>query len=251
VPAVVVPSERPLPGPYGRRHVASARRALNALDEVERTARRFVLAPELVLVATPTNSALLSPIVTLFVKHHADASLRLRRASDMDEVVRMVAVGETEVGFGDLAERADSPSLHAEAIWQADVVLVSPRGTKLPPIVPVARLAEADLVLPFEGNERRRKIDAAITAAGGRRPTPALATDEWSAWVTSAQQGIGSFLSYHAVAAELDGVELRHLDPPLRIPVGFVHRRGSLSNEVSPLLRLGAQCPVPTGCHPL
>ena len=229
--------------------VSAARRALEALDDVERTARRLAAGTELVVVATPTNSALLSPIVTTFVKHHPGTALRLRRASDMDEVFRMVSVGDADLGFGDLLDRSDHSSAHVEPIWRAQVVVVSPLGTILPPEVPLIALAQSRLVLPPHGSRRRQMINEVMVSAGASTPTPAIATEERSAWLTSAQQGIGSFLSYQAVASDFDGVELRSLDPPLWISVGFIQRSEGLSDEGLELLRLARDCQLPTGCE--
>jgi len=234
----------------GRAVVAAARDALSAVDEVERAARQAALGSELVVVTTPTNGMLLSPIVTSFIAHRPHTALRLRRAGDMEEVLRMVAAGEAELGFGDIAHGSDNPSLETEAIWQATVVVVSPIGTDLPPIVPWSALATSRLVLPPGGSERRKLIDDAITADGGARPSAVLATDERSAWIASAQQGIGSFFCYESVAAELHGVECRPFDPPVRTPVGFIHHSETLTTEGREFLRLATQCAVPVGCSP-
>jgi DNA-binding transcriptional LysR family regulator len=232
----------------GRAVVAASRDALAAVEEVERTARQAALGSELVVVTTPTNGMLLSPIVTSFIARRPQTALRLRRAGDMAEVLRMVAAGEAELGFGDIAHGSDTLSLDAEAIWQATVVIVSPVGTDLPEVVPWSALATSRLVLPLGGSERRKLIDDAITADGGDLPAAVLATDERSAWISSAQQGVGSFFCYESVAAELRGVECRPFDPPVRTPVGFVHQSDTLTAEGREFLRLARQCAVPVGC---
>jgi DNA-binding transcriptional LysR family regulator len=231
--------------------VAAARRALDAIDDVARTARRVSFGSELVVVATPTNSALLSPIVTSFVAHHPQTALRLRRAVSMDEVFQMVSAGEAELGFGDFSDSSVGESLLMEALWQAEAVIVSPLGGDLPPLVSLADLAQSRLILPPDGSERRRMIEDILPAAGSHAHSPALVTDERSAWVTSAQQGIGSFFSYRAVAAELDGVKVRSLDPPIRVVVGFVYRPDSLADKGQEMLRLAKECRAPTGCQHL
>jgi hypothetical protein len=86
-------------------------------------------------------------------------------------------------------------------------------------------------------------------ASSGRALHAALATDERAAWITSAQQGIGSFISYRTVAIELEGVEFRTFSPPKRTDVGFFHRPESMSDEGLEMLRLAAECPVPKGCR--
>jgi DNA-binding transcriptional LysR family regulator len=234
----------------GQLVVHQARRALQACDEVERTARRIAFGAELAVVATPTNSTLLSPIVTSFVREHPTTALRLRRAASVEDIIRMVSAGEAELGFGDLWEGLEDNGLVAHPIWSAEVVIVSPVGTELPPVVRMDDLATSRMVLPLEGTKRRQMIDCVLIDAHGRAPLPALATDERSAWVTSAQQGIGSFFCYKAVARELDQVEVRPLSPPKWVEVGFRYRPASLSEGGGAMVRLAAECPVPEGCRP-
>jgi DNA-binding transcriptional LysR family regulator len=232
----------------GRAVLAAARDALAAIDEVERAARQAALGSELVVVTTPTNGMLLSPIVTSFIAHRPHTALRLRRAGDMEEVLRMVTAGEAELGFGDIAHGSEHPTLQSEPIWNATVVIVSPIGTDLPAVVPWSALTDSRLVMPLGGSERRKLIDDAITAGGGDRPEAVLATDERSAWISSAQQGIGSFFCYEPVAAELHGIEYRPFDPPVRTPVGFVHHTETLTTDGREFLRLAKECAVPVGC---
>src|SRR5579862_3190570 len=235
----------------GQTVVASARPALAAVRDVERAARQAALGSELVVVATPTNSMLLSPLVTSFIAHRPQTALRLRRAGDMEEVLHMVGAGEAELGFGEFAIHSDDPTLRFEAIWLATVVMVSPPGTDLPSAVPWSALAECRLVLPPAGSERRKLIEDAVAADGGNLADPVLATDERSAWISSAQQGVGSFFCYESVAADLHGVEYRPFDPPLRIAVGFVHQPDTLSGEGQELVRLAEECTAPVGCDRL
>jgi DNA-binding transcriptional LysR family regulator len=234
----------------GRVVVDAARRALQAIEEVERTARRLALGSELNVVTTPTNSALISSIVTAFIRNRPQTGLHLQRAVSMSEVLDMVAAGEADLGFGDLAEQRHDRSIQLEALWQAEIVLVSPIGTELPPAVRVKDLIASLLILPPEGSERRREIDDIFTAAGVESPPLALATDERSAWITSAQRGIGSFLSYRTTVSDLDGVEVRPFSPPKKTLVGFAFRADSLSGAGWELIRLAKDVTVPAGCRP-
>ena len=235
----------------GDQVVASAREALHAVAEVDRTARELALGAELVVVATPTNSALLTPVVTSFVRYDPGVGLRLRRSASMGEVLGMVSGGQAELGFGDLHDGLGGAALAIDPLWESEVVIVSPPGSPLPPTVRLADAANSGLVLPPEGSERRRMIDEFLVHTGGRRRHPALVTDERSAWIASAQQGIGSFISYRAVASDLNGVELRSFDPPHRVTVGFVHRPGGLSGAGKEMLQMAKDCPPPPGCRTL
>jgi DNA-binding transcriptional LysR family regulator len=230
--------------------VEVARRAIQAVDDVERTARGLALGSELSVVTTPTNSALLSPIITAFVARHPETALHLRRAVSMGEVLDTVAGGDADLGFGDLPDHPPSRSTRTEALWQAEVVLVSPPGTELPPRVRVKDLSTTPLILPPGGSERRRNIDDVFTAEGIRTPPPVVATDERSAWISSAQRGLGSFLSYQTAVADLDGIEVRPFNPPKRPVVGFVLRADSPSEQGCEVIRLARNLPAPPGCRP-
>ena len=82
----------------GRAVVTSARNALDAIEDVDRTAHRAAVGAALVLVSTPTNTALLSPILTQFVKNRPDTAVRLCRAG-IDPLGRRLP-GRLPAGFG-------------------------------------------------------------------------------------------------------------------------------------------------------
>jgi DNA-binding transcriptional LysR family regulator len=224
----------------------AAREALGAFENVERLARRAATR-ELRLVATPTNSVLLGPISAHFLKQHPHVALRLLRANDMQDVAKAVAGGDADLGFGDI-DGFDDPRCRCEPLWTVEVVLVSPSGLDLPQTIPVADLADQALVLPTGQSQRRKMIDDLVSEAAGRLPQQTLATDERSAWSSSARFGIASFISYRTVAAELDDVELRALDPSLDTTVGFVIGR-DLSRDAAAFIAMARADPAPPGCH--
>jgi DNA-binding transcriptional LysR family regulator len=231
----------------GESVAAAARRALDAVEEVARTAQRHTDTSNLPVAATPTNSKLLSFVFKSFARRYPGTALHLHRACDMGHVRRMVTEGETELGFGELIPEAVGDSLQCTPLWTAEVVVVSPDGTELPDEVPLERLAELTFALPGDGSDRRSMIDELIVGASGRPPFAALTSEERSAWITSAQNGIGSFLSYRAAATALDAVELRALAPAIEVTVGFVHR-DELSHSARRLLTEAKRCEVPAGC---
>jgi DNA-binding transcriptional LysR family regulator len=230
--------------------VATARRALDAADEVERTARRHSTAAQLVLAATPTNTTLLRSVLSAFLGSQPYTALHLRRARDMQDVVAAVRAGDAELGFGDLASVRPDEGLELVPLWTAEVVVVSPPGTDLPAVVPVTALGTLRFALPEAGSDRRQMIDDLVHGATGRQPAPALVSDERSTWIASAQQGIGSFLSYRAVVSDVAGVDRRALEPPIVIEVGFVHRASGLSPRGRDLLATAGAHTPPLGCEP-
>lgn len=232
----------------GANVVAAARRVLHAVAELQSVAERETEQRELVVSATPTNSMLFTPILLGFMDRHPRVRMRLSRAPDTAAVCAMVAERTADLGFCDMESNALGGGLHHEPLWRADVVLVSPASSGFPAVVPRARLAELPLVLPTPESGRREMIDELVTDAGGRRPSPVLATDERTAWVTSAQHGIGAFVTYRATAVGLDGVTLSALDPPLHATIGFVHRGDDLSAEGRAVIDLARALAPPPGC---
>jgi DNA-binding transcriptional LysR family regulator len=230
--------------------VASARRALQAIDELRATAALAAAGRDLVVAATPTNSTLFAPILSGFIDRNPHLRVRLSRAADTREVCTMVAEQHADLGFCDLDD-ADIDGLQRKPLWRADVVLVAPVGSGLPPVLPRSRLADLPLVLPTPESGRRGLIEGLVTEAGGRPPSPVLATDERTAWVTSAQHGIGAFVTYRAVASNLDHVALSELDPPLDTDVGFVHRRDGLTADGLALVAAARELEPPAGCRAL
>jgi len=231
--------------------VAAARRVLDAVDDVHATAAREAERRDLVVTATPTNSTLFAPILSGFMERQPHVRMRLSRAPDTAAVCTMVADRTADLGFCDVDANEQLDGLHHDPLWRADVVLVSPAASGFPPVVPRARLAELPLVLPTPESGRREMIEGLVTDAGGRTPRPVLATDERTAWVTSAQHGIGSFVTYRAIAATLDQVTVSALDPPLEVMIGFVHRREGLTAESRAVIELARTLPPPPGCHAL
>jgi DNA-binding transcriptional LysR family regulator len=237
----------------GNAMVIAARQALDAVDEVQRTARRLAGDSGLVIVATPSNSVLLSSIVAALLDRYPDIALRLRRAGDMDEVRELVAAGHGHLGFGDLAEPALPPhqALATTPIWQAEVVLISPATLQLPPAVPREQLGKLALALPPDGSKRRSTLETLITASGGSRPIAVLSAEESFSRTAAAQQGIASCFSYEVVGLQLDGVTVRSLDPPLTSPVGFVYCSEGLTREARLVLQVATTCQPPVGCVPI
>jgi DNA-binding transcriptional LysR family regulator len=233
--------------------VAAARRVLDAVDELHATAAREAEQRGLVVTATPTNSTLFAPILSGFMDRHPHVRMRLSRAPDTAAVHAMVADRAADLGFCDVeADEQEQPDgLRHDPLWRAEVVLVSPATSGFPPVVPRARLAELPLVLPTPESGRRGMIEGLVTDAGGRTPLPVLATDERTAWVTSAQHGIGSFVTYRATASTLEQVTVSALDPPLDVMIGFVHRRDGLTAEGRAVIELARTLAPPPGCHAL
>jgi len=233
---------RLVPTEAGSALIASARRALAAIDAVSDTARDLGEQAELTIATTPTNGSLLGPALTELGRKRPEIAVQVCRASDTGEVRHFVEKGTAELGFGDVLPLGAEPTLTVEAVTEVEVVFVSPVGSRLPGAVSWDDIVTQRLVLPPVGSGRRQLIDGTAASTSGKTPRAALVTDERTSWVATAQAGIGSFLSYRPVADRIDDVEIRPLEPPSAVSIGFVHRTGPISSAATELISLGRSC---------
>ena len=115
--------------------VAAARHALAAIDAVGQTAQAVRDKRELVIATTPTNGLLLTETLSEISRCERSLVIRVSRADDADDVLRIVRDGVAEIGFSDLNPLACDRQLTALPIAELEVVLVSPMGTDLPAAV--------------------------------------------------------------------------------------------------------------------
>ena len=161
------------------------------------------------------------------------------RASDTTEVRQFVEKGAAELGFGDVLPLGAVPTLTVEPVTEVEVVFVSPVGSNLPGAVSWHDIVTQRLVLPPAGSGRRQLIDDTAASTSGKTPRASLVTDERTSWLAAAQSGIGSFLSYRSVVDRIDDIEVRPLEPPSAVSIGFVHRAGPISSAATELIALG------------
>jgi DNA-binding transcriptional LysR family regulator len=230
---------RLVPTEAGTAIIASARRALGAIDAVTEMARDAGNHAELSIATTPTNGSLLGRALIELGRSRPDIAVQVCRASDTTEVRQFVEEGRAELGFGDVLPLAAEPEFTVEPVTEVEVVFVSPVGSDLPGAVSWHDIVKQRMVLPPAGSGRRRLIDDTATSTSGKTPRASLITDERTSWVAAAQAGIGSFLSYRPVVDRIDDIEIRPLEPPSAVSIGFVHRTGPISSAATELIALG------------
>ncbi len=230
---------RLVPTEAGAAVIASARSALAAIAAVTETARDVRGQAELTVATTPTNGSLLGPALTELGRSRPEIAVRVCRASDAAEVRRLVEKGTAELGFGDVLPLGAEPTLTVEPVTEVEVVFVSPVGSDLPGAVSWDDIVTQRLVLPPAGSGRRQLIDDTAASTSGKTPRASLVTDERTSWVAAAQAGIGSFLSYRPVVGQIGDIEVRPLEPPSAVSIGFVHRAGPISSAATELIALG------------
>jgi DNA-binding transcriptional LysR family regulator len=114
-----------------------------------------------------------------------------------------------------------------------EVVLVSPMDTDLPAAVSWEDVVRQPLILPPSGSKRRQLIDDQVGRLARNTPQAALTLEDRGSWVAAAQAGMGSFFSYRCLTTGLEGLEVRPIDPPQLVTVGFVHRAGPISRPAA------------------
>ncbi len=84
----------------------AARDALAAFDAVEQTAQAVRDQRELVIATTPTNGLLLTEALSELHRCEPGLVIRVCRADDADDVLRIVDEGMAEIGFSELTPLA-------------------------------------------------------------------------------------------------------------------------------------------------
>lgn len=230
---------RLVPTEAGTTVVDAARHALDAIDAVEHEARAAggQADLELVIATTPTNGQLLTSALSELGREETDLEIKVQRAGEHDEVLRMVEERRAEIGFRELHPGVDL-ELVAKPLAKMEVVLVSPKDSDLPDAVSWDVVARQPLILPPTGSGRRQLIDHEVARLTQHTPQVALTLEDRGSWVAAAQAGIGSFFSYRCLVTGLEGLEVRPIDPPQLVTVGFVHRCGPISRPAARLIEI-------------
>ncbi|KRC54929.1 MULTISPECIES: LysR family transcriptional regulator [unclassified Nocardioides] len=219
----------------GETFVRGARRVLVSIDALRSAATATDPAAPLVIAASPTlQAAMAIPILAGLREHGVVVPTRLVGCVSSTEVVDLVATGRADLGICDSAVTTD---LTLVDIGRAEVRLYSPAAVDLPDPVRIADLTGLPLVLPTAGTPRRAALDA-FFAAQGAVPEVAVETDERNAWLAAVTHGLASCI-WHSVdrsPAPLPGVVARSFDPPMHRDLAAVHRAGSGSPALVPLL---------------
>lgn len=225
--------------------VGAAREALRAIENVEEKTREAAGRSELAMATTPTNGLLLTAALRELGRRAPALEIKVRRASDAADVLRQVEEGEAEIGFCEMTSLNGHGRLFWEPVADMEVVLISPRGSDLPASVTWGDVVTQRLIVPPEGSERRALIDDVVTKATGSTAPVSVIIEDRGSWMAAAQAGMGSFLSYRAVAAEYDGIDIRPFQPPQTVSVGFTRRSGTTSDAAAHLIELSRSALAP------
>ena len=210
--------------------VTAARDALVAFDAVGQAAQAVRDRRELVIATTPTNGLLLTKALSELRRGDPSLVIRVCRADDADDVLRIVHDGAAEIGFSEMTPLLRDHRLSALRVAELEVVFVSPVGTDLPAAVTWNDVVVQPLIVPPPDSGRRALINEMAKAASGTIPQRTVVFEDRGSWIAGAQAGIGSFLSYRCVVADHERLEIRPFTPPQAVTVGFFHRELALSS---------------------
>ena len=238
MPVFCLSGRRLVPTAAGKAVVDSARDAMAAIDAVGEAARAAGGQAELAIATTPTNGLLLTTALSDLGRCEPNLETTVCRASDGDDVLRRVQSGEAEIGFAELISVAGDRQLISKPIAEVEVVLVSPIGSDLPEAVSWDDVVTQPLIMPPAGSGRRQLIDGMAATAARTTPQVSIVIEDRGSWIAAAQAGMGSFLSYRCVVADLERIEIRSFKPAHMPTVGFIHRRGSISRAAAQFMDL-------------
>lgn len=209
---------RLVPTDAGQRVVDAARRVVADVAAIEAVARADIVRVR----TTPTQERELVRGAVARMLAAGGPTVIVTSADTAEAVFEAVASGHADVGVADHTEHA---SLPGEVLGWQEVVLICPTGWDVTDPLPVSRLADLPVVAPAPGSSRRQRMDAGL-AALGVQPLVAAVTDQADLGVSLAMRGVVGAFGYRTQAdeAQARGATVVRLDPPVRRPVGWVHR---------------------------
>jgi DNA-binding transcriptional LysR family regulator len=220
-------SRRVTPTEAGLAVAARARRVLAELDEARQEVDQLRGALRGRLWIGPLLRAGdidVPGLIARFGAQHTGIEVRLREGL-AEDMFRHLAADELDVAFclltGKLGDRFDG-----ERLGEDEVVVAFGAGAAPPgPRVSVAELRERTLVGPRRGAAVTRVFDDLFAAAGAPLHL-ALESGDPILLRSLAARGFGAALLPRSLTAvEGPAVEVRGLDPPVRLPVALVWRR--------------------------
>ncbi len=226
------------PTPGGRAVVAAARRALQAINEVEGVAARAA-AGQVAIVrvgTTPTLGAdLLPPALAAARAAQPDVRLELTASGDSASLRQAVRTGALDLALAVLPDHLE-PGL--TAAWRArqSFSLVMPADD---PDATADAIDRRDLIgRPFvalaQGEGLRLLLDTVLDELGAE-PRIAIETSEREMLIPFVTAGLGSTLVPTTFARQRagTGTVVVPLRPPIERAVGAVHRAGPPSAAIS------------------
>lgn len=206
--------------PAGQAVLAAARRALAAIDDIQRV-RAEHEAVEILRIATlGAMAAGMSPVLELFMRKQPDVRVQVIHVGQDHDMFELLRRRDVDVAYGSLVKTPRG--LSVTPTKPLGIVLASPLGTDLPEVVTFKLLDGLPLICPPLTEERRRLLDEPCERAGVTLNV-VLESGDTTTFLSCIQAGIGSTAMWEVIAAQAVGIEVRPFDPPRTHAVGFIH----------------------------
>ncbi|TDC75120.1 LysR family transcriptional regulator [Actinomadura sp. 7K507] len=218
----------------GKALIGPARQAVRSLE----VARESVSAAQglrtgRIAIASMPSPAIepLSSMIQDFAQRYPGVDVVLRDAPVPGTVIEMVRSGITELGLLSAWELPTAPEVDLHPVGRQKLVLVAPAGGPFEPGPPLPRerLAGQRLIAGEDGTAMRRLVEE--IRASGVDMSITVETDHRVAILSLVLKGVGVAILAEAwrPLALRAGAVVRELDPPGRLHLALVSRKGWLS----------------------
>jgi DNA-binding transcriptional LysR family regulator len=172
-------------------------------------------------------------LVASFAREHPGVRVRLDRADLDDRLAALVRDGSSELGLTYLPNpRADLTSI--ELGVHELMLAFRPEDAPPPGPVPLTALAGTSLVGSHRGSRARALVESELRDAGVRtRVVVEVAQRDTALDLVAAGVAATFVVDATEAATRARGLEVRPVDPPMRMRFGFVHRHRPLSDAAT------------------
>jgi LysR family cyn operon transcriptional activator len=206
--------------PAGQAVLAAARRALAAIDDIQRVQDEHAATDILRIATLGAMAAGMSPVLELFMRNHPDVRVQVIHVGQDHDMFELLRRRDVDVAYGSLVKTPRG--LSVTPTKPLGIVLASPLGTDLPQAVTFKSLDGLPLICPPLTEERRRLLDDPCERAGVTLNV-VLESGDTTTFLSCIQAGIGSTAMWDVIATQAVGIEVRPFDPPRTHAVGFIH----------------------------
>lgn len=199
----------------------ATRRTLTAFDDIKRAVPREDAVQLLRIAGFQSMAAGFSVIYERFLRENPNVQVQLTHVDRYEEMIDMLRRRDVDLAYGEAIKPPRGWVLTEAAALE--IVLISPIGTALPPVVEIADMDGLPMICPPPSEERRRLLDGPCETVGVR-PRIVLQSDDPTTFVSAVRAGIGSSAVWKSVADNSTGVETRSFSPQRQLEVGFIHQ---------------------------
>jgi DNA-binding transcriptional LysR family regulator len=179
----------------------------------------------------------LTPLLERLLRRFPGLHVKTTQAHGTPDMLQLLRDDGVDICFG-LAAKPGKGVVFTP-YQTLEIVLLSPKGTNLPPVLKFSDLARTPLISRTPSKERAALLDN-YCVEGGFRPNFVMESDDSSVFVNSVKAGIGSCMAWSSVGEGDPDLETRRFSPPHKVVMGFYHSKKP-SAQIRTLLSLARQ----------